>query len=113
MSKLSCAIAVALAGLACASSAQAANYVVQANKLAVDAQLARKIEAAGGTITRSLPQIGVVFVQSSDDAFRGRAAKVAGVRSVVPDITLQADEPSVLEIGEDYANPPNAAGEND
>ena len=113
MSKLSCAIAVALAGFACASSAHAATYVVQANKLAIDAQLARKIEAAGGTITRSLPQIGVAFVQSNDTAFRGRAAKVAGVRSVVPDITLQANEPTVLEIGEDYANPPSAGGEND
>jgi subtilisin family serine protease len=114
MSKLSCAIAMALAGIACASSAQAATFVVQARNLALDAQLARKIEAAGGTITSRLPQIGVAFVQSNDTAFRGRAARIPGVRSVVPDLAFQAQLPETVdEISEDFANPPNAAGEND
>jgi lantibiotic leader peptide-processing serine protease len=109
MSKLSRAIAVALGGIVCASSAHAATFIVQAKSQAFDAQLARKIEAAGGTITSRLPQIGVVVVESTDANFRTRAAKVQGIRSVVPDLTFQADEPpSTDDITEDFANPPTS-----
>ncbi|HEU0305425.1 MAG TPA: S8 family serine peptidase [Lysobacter sp.] len=109
MSNLSRAIAVALGSFVCVSSAQAATYVVQAKNLSFDTQLARKIEAAGGTITSRLPQIGVVMVESSDAAFVTRASKVQGIRSVVADVTFQADlPPSTEAIGEDYANPPNS-----
>lgn len=109
MSNLSRAIAVALGSFVCVSSAQAATYVVQAKNLSFDSQLARKIEAAGGTITSRLPQIGVVMVESSDAAFVTRASKVQGIRSVVADVTFQADlPPSTEAIGEDYANPPNS-----
>ncbi|MFC5576716.1 S8 family serine peptidase [Lysobacter niabensis] len=114
MSRLSCAIAMALGSVVCVSSAQAATYVVQAKNLSFDTQFARKIEAAGGTITRTLPKIGVAFVESSDTAFRSRAAKVQGVRSVVPDVAFQAELPEAVdEISEDFVNPPGAAGEND
>ncbi len=114
MTNLTRAIAMALGTLGFAASAQAATYVVTAKSQNFDAVLARKIEAAGGTITRSLPQIGVAFVDSSDANFRTRAGKVQGVRSVVPDVTFQAELPDVVEaVGLDYANPPNAVGEND
>lgn len=114
MSKLSRAIAVALGGIVCASSAHAATFIVQAKGQAFDAQLTRKIEAAGGTVTSRLPQIGVVVVESTDANFRTRAAKVPGIRSVVPDVTFQAELPDATEAADlDYANPPNAAGEND
>lgn len=113
MNRLSCAIAMALGSVVCASNTQAATYIVQAKNLTADAQLARKIEAAGGTITSSLPQIGVFVVESEDAGFRLRAAKVHGVRSAVPDIGFQADlPPSAEEIGEDFANPPTS-GDND
>lgn len=109
MSNLSRAIAVALGSVVCVSSAQAATYVVQAKNLSFDTQLVRKIEAAGGTITSRLPQIGVMVVESNDAAFVTRASKLQGIRSVVADVTFQADlPPSTEEIGEDYANPPNS-----
>ena len=113
MSKLSRAIAVALGSVVCVSSVQAATYVVQAKNLSFDAQFARKIEAAGGTIASRLPQIGVMIVESADSGFRSRAAKVQGVRSVTPDITLQYDIPEATSVVDaDFANPP-ASGDND
>ncbi|HEV8693895.1 MAG TPA: S8 family serine peptidase [Lysobacter sp.] len=113
MQILSRAIAMALGTVAFASTAQAATFVVQAKTQTFDAQLARKLEAAGGTITARLPEIGVVIVESSDPGFRSRAAKVQGVRSAVPDITLQFDIPEAVSVVEsDFANPPNS-GDND
>ena len=113
MSKLSCAIAMALGSAVVTFSAQAATYVVQARGLSFDTQLARRIEAAGGTITSRLPEIGVVIVDAQDPGFRTRAARVQGIRSVVPDVVLQVDlPPASEEIQEDFANPPNS-GDND
>lgn len=113
MQLLSRAIAMALGTLAFASTAQAASFVVQSKTLTFDAQLARKIEAAGGTITAHLPQIGVAIVESSDSGFATRASKVQGVRSVAADIAVQADLPPVTDdIDADYANPPTS-GDND
>ncbi|MDR7133507.1 subtilisin family serine protease [Lysobacter niastensis] len=113
MSKLARAITVALVTIGFAASAQAATYVVSAKNLSFDAQLARKVEAAGGTITARLPQIGVVLVESSDAGFAARAAKIPAIRSAVRDITVQYKIPeAIADTGADFANPP-ASGEDD
>jgi len=113
MHKLPRAIALALGTLGVAASAQAATYVVTAKAQAFDAQLARKVEAAGGTITARLPQIGVAFVKSDYGDFASRVGRIQGVRSAVEDITVQFDLPDGSNtIEADYANPPNS-GDND
>jgi subtilisin family serine protease len=113
MIKLARAITVALVTIGFAASAQAATYVVSAKNFSFDAQLARKVEAAGGTITARLPQIGVVLVQSSDAGFAARASKIPGVRSAVQDLTMQYKIPeAIADTGADFANPP-ASGEDD
>lgn len=112
MLKLGQAISVALCSLACVSAAQAASYVVMARANGFDAQLARKIEAAGGLVTARLPQIGVAVVESSSTDFATRAAKVQGVRSVSKDVTLQFEIPESTQLDPDYANPPTS-GDND
>jgi subtilisin family serine protease len=113
MSKLARAITVALVTIGFAASAQAATYVVSAKNLSFDAQLARKVEAAGGTITARLPQIGVALVEADDAGFAARAAKIPAVRSAVRDLTLQYKVPEAVALTEaDFANPPNS-GEDD
>ncbi|HJW46678.1 MAG TPA: S8 family serine peptidase [Lysobacter sp.] len=113
MTTLTRAIGLVLGTLGVAASAQAATYVVTAKAQAFDAQLARKVEAAGGTITARLPQIGVAIVQSTDGAFRTRAAKIQGVRSVAQDIILQYEDPEAVNVAEpDFTNPPTS-GDND
>src|SRR5687767_1082744 len=93
MSKLSRAIALAIGSLGVAASAQAATYVVTAKSQSFDTQLARKVEAAGGTVTTRLPQVGVAIVESNQSTFASRAAKVQGIRSVVSDYVMQFEVP--------------------
>lgn len=113
MSKLARAITLALGTVGFVASAQAATFVVTANSQAFDSKLASKIEAAGGTITARLPQIGVAIVESSDTGFATRAGRVPGIHSAVQDFVLQFDVPPNNEtIDENYGNPPSS-GDND
>ena len=113
MSKLARAIAVAFVTIGFAASAQAATYVVSAKSLSFDAQLARKVEAAGSTITARLPQIGVAIIKSDDADFAARASKIPGIRSAVQDLTLHYKVPEAIAMTDaDFANPPTS-GEDD
>ena len=106
MLKLGQAISVALCSFACISSAQAASYVVMARANGFDAQLARKVEAAGGIVTARLPQIGVAIVESSTVDFAIRAGKVQGIRSVSTDVALNFEVPESTALEPDATNPP-------
>ncbi|HSR65552.1 MAG TPA: S8 family serine peptidase [Xanthomonadaceae bacterium] len=113
MPTLAKAIAIALASFAAVSTAHATTYIVSANTLSFDNALAHKIEAAGGTVTARLPQIGVAVVESADTGFAARAAKVPGIRSAVYDYAFQSEQPEATGgIEPDYGNPP-ASGDND
>ncbi|MBW3550840.1 MAG: S8 family serine peptidase [Proteobacteria bacterium] len=108
------AIALALGTVGFAASVHAETFVVAANGNAFDQQLERRIEAAGGTITARLPQIGVAIVESEYAGFAERAAQVKGVHSAVADYVLQFEQPQGSEpISADaFGNPP-ASGEDD
>lgn len=107
------AISVAVASFGIAASAHAATYIVTANAQAFDTSLAHKIEAAGGTVTVRMPQIGVAVVESADTGFATRAIKVPGIRSAVFDYTFQSEDPEATNvIDADFTNPPNS-GDND
>jgi subtilisin family serine protease len=106
MKKKILAAAVALCAIGCATSAQAARFVVMSKTNTFDTTLARKIEAAGGVVTARLPQIGVAIVESSSSDFSLRAGKVQGVRSVSADIDLKFDIPESKTLEEDAVNPP-------
>ncbi|MFL6591323.1 MAG: S8 family serine peptidase [Luteimonas sp.] len=113
MHKLAQAITIAIASFAAASTAHAATYIVSSKTLSFDSSLAHKVEAAGGTVTTVIPQIGVAVVESADAGFATRAAKVPGVRSAVYDYVLHSDEPVATSISDaDFANPPTS-GDND
>ena len=76
-----------------------------------DSKLARKIEAAGGTITARLPQIGVAIVESKM-RLRHRAGRVPGVRSAVSDLDCSSTCRRAESIDENFSNPPES-GDND
>ena len=106
---LSKAILAAIGTLVVSGAAQAASYIVTSHAQTMTDQLANKIEAAGGTMTARLPQIGVVIVESDDPGFAARAAGISGVRSAAADMTLQYAVPEPqYEISEQFANPPNS-----
>lgn len=55
-----------------------------------------------GEVTRTIPEIGVVIVQSSDSNFDKKVMKLEGVRSVIPDLTVNWLEPIDFDP---FANP--------
>lgn len=58
--------------------------------------LARDVEAAGGTLTQSFPEIGVAFAKAADADFQSRAAGIKGLESVVPDLIIDwVDDPQL------------------
>ncbi len=106
MKPFALAAAVALGSLVVLPHAHAATYVVMANNAGATNKLNQQVAAAGGTITASLPQIGVAIVESGDAGFAARAAAVQGVRSVTLDSAVQAEDP--LAVDANYVNPPNS-----
>ncbi|MEN8123798.1 MAG: S8 family serine peptidase [Bacteroidota bacterium] len=55
-----------------------------------------------GKVTNTIPEIGIAVVKSDDPNFEKNVAKLAGVRSVVPDLTVNWLEP--LDV-DPFANP--------
>ncbi len=113
MNKLAIALAAILGSSLVVPDAQAGTYIVTAHANAFDAKLAQRIAAAGGTVTRLLPQIGVAVVESDDPGFSKRAGKIKDVRSAVADMELQFEMPEAISLAdEDFSNPPTS-GDND
>jgi subtilisin family serine protease len=89
-------------------------YLLLAKGNSLPAGLAAKVQAAGGTLSTSLSQIGVAYATSSSDSFQGKAAKIGGVQSVSHSFSTQWVSPVQAVAGPsvDFANPPNS-GDND
>jgi lantibiotic leader peptide-processing serine protease len=70
--------------------------------------LETNIRNAGGTLTSTVPEIGVAVAESAAPNFAARLARSASIRSVVPNITLQWVEPVTGEVitMDDVGNPP-------
>jgi len=110
---LALALATALGVVSLAPTAGAGTtrtYIVLYKQLAVAGDAAAKIQAAGGTLVASYPQIGVTIVRSSNDSFsvalKKKDLKIQGVSATdrfgvqAPDLAQQgsgapSDDPSV------------------
>lgn len=80
------------------------SWLLQANG-SLPSGLAAKIQAAGGTLTNTIPQAGIAVASSTSSTFRANAAKISGVRSVSPNLTVDW-------IGPEFNYPP-ASGDDD
>lgn len=61
---------------------------------ALPADLAARVAALGGTVTRTLPTVGAAVATSSSATFQSSAAKIAGLRSVAPSLTWSLVRPA-------------------
>src|SRR5205809_6976143 len=77
-----------------AAAGGASSYVIQSTGNAVPAGLADAVRAAGGTLTSTLPQIGVAFAVSSDAGVAARVAKLVVVSSVPAAMVVQGADPT-------------------
>ncbi|HEV2671046.1 MAG TPA: S8 family serine peptidase [Gemmatimonadales bacterium] len=84
-----------------AAPAGSKSYLINFVGTQLPGDLARKIAAAGGTVTSRLDQIGVALASSADPAFASRAAAISGVASVDEDVPVQWVKPErVVDAGE-------------
>jgi subtilisin family serine protease len=109
------AVAVAVAAALLVATAPASGttapqlYLLLAKGNSLPQGLAAKVEAAGGTLTTGIPEIGVAYASSSSDAFQLNATKIAGLQSVSHSFRTQWVSPvqTVSGPGVDVASPPN------
>jgi subtilisin family serine protease len=104
------------AGVAAGS---ATSYLVVAGGNALPATLAADVQAAGGTLKRTIHEIGTAVAFSRDPQFAARLQRTPGIRAVVPNPTIRwrtplgpagasAPEPLTATGAEAVVNPPNS-----
>jgi subtilisin family serine protease len=103
------AVAAVLAMTVSASATTARSYLILAKGSSLPTGLAADVEAAGGSVTNTIPEVGVAAATSSSPDFQSRAAQISGVRSVIPNVVRQWIDPNEPVAD---ANPPST-GDND
>lgn len=94
--------------LSAAGTAAADSYMIVGAGNQIGKGLIAKIEANGGTITRTIPEVGIVVVESDDANFLSKAGRLPGVQDAMPDIRIQwvPEQETIAVTAEEYANPP-------
>ncbi len=64
-------------------------YMILASAESLPADMEAKVSAAGGTLESAYPELGIAIATSSDPTFETRAARIAGVESVTPDLVVR------------------------
>jgi subtilisin family serine protease len=96
-----------------AGAAEGRSYMLLGAANKVPADLARRVAALGGTVTSTVPEIGVAFVRSADPAFAAKARGIGGVSDVAADTAVQWVKPQrEAPALDDAAEGPAAAAAN-
>ena len=88
------------------------SYLVVANSNRLSNNLMNRIEAAGGVVTNTLPEIGVAVVESSAAGFDATLYAIPGVLGVAENALYQFTTPGEYDLSVEFANPP-ASGDDD
>lgn len=90
-------------------------YIIIATGDQLPANIEAQATAANGKVTSQLREVGLAVATSDDPNFAAKAAKIAGVRSVVHDFTYQGFEPQPNRVMEETSinvNPPSTGDSN-
>ena len=85
------------------------SYILMSRGNDLPPGLEQRIHAAGGKITRNMPDVGLVVVEASSPEFAAAAKRFPGIDSVMPDVVIQWHEPMerhALVFTPDVADPP-------
>jgi lantibiotic leader peptide-processing serine protease len=104
-------IAAPLTAAPTSAQGESIRWVINYNRTTIPANAEANIAAAGGTLVRTLPEVGIAIAVSSDPNFPGALTSVPGVHSVgevpavsVPDIPVV----TVDLTPDDVPEPPSA-----
>jgi lantibiotic leader peptide-processing serine protease len=84
------------------------SYMVMAKGNRIQPQLEQQITAAGGTIRRAIPEVGILVVSSANPDFQTRLARANTVQSVIYNMKFQMIPPTHQVAVSDVGNPPNS-----
>lgn len=70
------------------------NFIIIANTESLPAGLDGEVTKANGRITNAMGAVGIATATSADPNFAAKAARIAGVRSVIPDFEAQFVRPA-------------------
>jgi len=93
------------------AASQDRSYILLGSNDRLPADLQQKVQAAGGTVVRTLPEIGIAVVSSSNASFKDAVGEISGVRSIAPNIKLQYIKPVDNVVLEETGNPPNSGND--
>ena len=82
------------------------SYLLIAKGSKLPKGLAKQVEKAGGVVAEEIDAIGLAVVESGQANFKAKAAQIKGVRSVVPNLTVQWVDPVEKVSIEEVDNPP-------
>lgn len=103
------ALLAALLATPVTAQPQSRSYLIMARGNNLPAGLAQKVSNAGGTLTRTIPEIGLAVAASSDPSFAANAARMSGIRSVMPNVRLQWIDPQRQRaVTVEFDNPPTS-----
>ena len=88
---------VAARGGAAASGA----YIIRTRADALPDEFAEEVRAAGGTVRRAFPELGVVVATSEQADFAARASRLAAVAAVIPDLPIRSAEMDGADLAVD------------
>jgi len=88
--------ALLLAAFAIPATAETQNqsFIIMANSNSLPNGLEQRVNAAGGTITRLIPEIGLAVATSSNPNFASAVSRIPGVQTAMPNVTLQWIDPT-------------------
>ncbi len=85
------------------------SYLVLADNNRLPNGLVQAIEAAGGTVTNTIPAIGIVVVSSDASDFEAQVVRISGVSAVVENFVIQRPAPpAAVELVAQAGNPPSS-----
>lgn len=103
------ALLAALLALPAAAQGPARSYLILGRGNRLPANLAQRVADAGGTLVRSVPEVGIAIASSSASDFQTRASGITGVEAVAANPTMRMIDPQRQEaVAVDFGNPPSS-----
>lgn len=108
VTRLICAAAVSAAAMTTAAFAEDGRYILMLKNNANMNALSANVEAAGGTLVRTLPQVGIAVATSSDPDFAANAKSIGAVQDAGPVAVHALPDAETVEVHEDGPTPDDA-----
>ncbi|HRQ23242.1 MAG TPA: S8 family serine peptidase, partial [Anaerolineales bacterium] len=98
------------------AASQSQSYILMAKGNTLPKNLEARVNQAGGSITRLVPEVGIAVVSSANRKFASAAGRISGVSMVMPNISIQWVDPQrniAVDVTTDAVGNPPFSGSSD